>query len=58
VFDCDAQDVLLFLISLVSTKHDLFSFKILLSKCEGWKGRQFYGRPREALSLAMPLSIY
>ena len=41
----------------MSTKHDLFSFKIFVSKFEGLKGRHFNGRPRAALSLAAPLAI-
>jgi len=35
-------------------KYEL-SFKIFVSKFEGWKGRHFYGRPRAVLSLATPL---
>jgi len=43
------------LISFISTEHDLLSFKILLCKSEGLKGRHFYDRPRVALNLAKPL---
>jgi len=35
VFDCDGQDVLLFLISLISTKHALRSFHISNSVSRG-----------------------
>jgi len=56
VFDSDVQSTLLFIISLTSTKHDLLSFQIGVSKFEKWKGRHFCVRPRATLSLATPLS--
>jgi len=55
LLDSDVQDVLIFLLSLLSTTHD-FSFLILVSKSEVWKGRHFHGRPRAVLSLATPLA--
>jgi len=50
VFDCDLQNALLILISLISTKHDLLSFQIFVSKFESWKGRHFYGGPGQHLA--------
>ena len=44
-FDSDAQYFVLFLISLISTKHDLHSFYIFVSKFEGCKGQHFHGPP-------------
>ena len=41
VFDCDVQDALLFLVSLISMKHDLPSFQILVNKIESSKGQHF-----------------
>jgi len=54
VFDSDVKDALLFSIPLISTKHYLFPFDIIVRKFEGLKGRYFYGQPRAALSLATP----
>jgi len=41
VFDCDFQDALLILVQYIeiSTKHDLLSFEIFVSKFDMWKGR-------------------
>jgi len=44
LFNSDVQSALLFLISLTSTKHDLLSLQIVVSKFDGWKGRHFCAR--------------
>jgi len=54
--DSDVHDVLIFLTSLLNTKHHLFSLIIIVSKLDGLKGRNFHGRPRATLTLATPLS--
>jgi len=45
VFDCDLQNALLILIALISTKHDLLSCYIFVSKFERWKGGTFMVGP-------------
>ena len=57
VIDADVQNCLIVLMSLLITKHDL-SFQIVVSKFEGWKWRDFYGRPQATFSLATPLIVY
>jgi len=47
--------VLIFLTSLRSTKHDLLSFQMNVSKSNAWKGKHFHGRLRATLTLATPL---
>jgi len=57
VFDCDVQDALSFLMSLISTKPDLLSLQITVaSKFDGWKGWHLYDWPQATLSLAMTLA--
>jgi len=36
-------------------KHDLLLFYIVVSKCEEWKEKAFYGRLRATVSIATPL---
>ena len=45
----------LIFIFLISTKHDLLSFQIVVSKFKGLKKRHFNGSPRVALTLSTPL---
>ena len=57
MFDCDIQDVLLFLIVIISMIHEFFSFYIVVSKCEEWKEKAFLWSAPGEINIATPLQL-
>jgi len=55
VFDCDVQDVLLFLIAIISMIHDFLSFYIVVSKCEESKEEALLWSALGNINIATPL---
>jgi len=53
--DCDVQDALLFLIVVISMRHDFFSFDVVVSKREEWKEKAFLWSVPGDINIATPL---